>query len=203
MSWSDWVLLNGVWLGLKAGFDLLRPRSRWAGRVGWAAVAVGMALWWKMWVPGLYPGTFWVAGILLLAAALHWSLYPLGDEWSLQLDTAAAGLALLLSGHWLALAAGCSAGLCLAVALGLRWIRQFRRVILPLEPLLLGEAAMACLFAGWQGRFPAHHVSWLWLIPFLLITEFRILSRDGAAISKPARRRPEPRQSGRRDGFGM
>lgn len=192
MHLFDWVLLSGVWIGFSAFRGVApRPQAIWmllvAGGIG------GALLLWRM---GPIPAGSWrlwwtLSGLVLVWAALVRVTGQQRARWAETWDALVSALGLgFLTGMWQPLGVGVVAGAILA-----RGLTPLPAGIGPvmetLGGLSLGGVGLRDLAAGVAGIWPPHHLSWLWVTPWLLIGEIHAVVRARrAGISRRAG--PEP-----------
>ncbi len=194
MTLTNWILLSGIWLGFKTGAGARASAWRWA-----VATAAGLGL------LGLVERTtishqtvavWWIGcGVFLEISAWRALIQRPGTSWSDFVEMMGGALCLGFgTGLWLPLAAGMVVGGLLAVAVDPHGRRVFERM----SSITLGAVGLNDFWAGMHGNLPAHHLSWLWAVPWLMAGEwFVIFSGDKRGWpSKPKGPAPQTPQKG-------
>ncbi len=198
MTLSDWMLLNGMWIGLRTALSGHRHQRHLIWGLAGAALVVALAATHANAVPNPVLSGWWVvSGLFLSVTAARHLLGATGTVISELTEAVGTVLGLGLgSGLWTPLAVGVTIGVLAAVSLG-HWPEPW---LDPIAAITLGAVGFNNLWAGVHGNLPAHHLSALWALPWLIAGEICLALNAGARATRPTRPRP-PRRWLRPRGF--
>lgn len=195
MTLSDWILINGIWLGFKTAAS---SRSS-PGRGLLAALAglgfVGFLV--RITVAAQTVSLWWVGcGVILEISAWRALRGSRRMVWSDWIETVGAALCLGFgTGLWEPLAFGVAAGGLISVSVG----QQGRLGVERLSSITLGAVGLNDFWAGIHGNLPAHHLSWLWAVPWLIAGECFVIFSAESRGWQPRPKRLAPRWPRPRD----
>ena len=188
MTLADWMLLNGMWIGLRTALSGRRHRRRLLLGMAGAAVALVLAAIHADVVSHRVLSVWWIAsGLFLSLTAARHLLGATGTVFSELTEAVGTVLCLGLgTGLWTPLAVGAAIGMLAAVGLG-HWSESW---LDPIAAITLGAVGLNNLWAGLHGNLPAHHLSSLWALPWLIAGEICLLLGGGARATTATPRRP-------------
>jgi len=193
---GNWILASGIWLGFKTASSARANLGVWV-----CATVSGLGLVWfldRATVSAHTVATWWIAcGLFLAMSAWRALKQRSAVGWSdfIEMIGEAIGLG-FGTGLWIALGFGMAIGALLSVSFG----HQARLMLDRLSSLTVGAVGLNDLWAGLHGNLPAHHLSWIWAVPWLMAGEYFVIVSDDRPGWPAKRSRAKPRWP-RKGGF--